>query len=98
MRKTIVLDEKDIKILADYRKKTKPIYKRLSIIGFVTMVAGGVVEVNGNPWGFLIMAVGIGLLIFGMIMSNKHFKKSKNDFMEYVNKYNEIPYWPEEKK
>lgn len=96
MRKQITLDERDIEIIAEARKKTKPLFKNISIFGFVMIVIGGIMEVNGNWLGFLIMVAGSFLIAFGVIYSQKYFKKSKKEFLEHVKKYNQIPSWPDD--
>ncbi|OGO00987.1 MAG: hypothetical protein A2Y58_03180 [Chloroflexi bacterium RBG_13_51_52] len=98
MRKSVILDERDIEIIADARKKTRPLFKRMSVLGFAAMVVGGIVEVNGNFWGFLVLAAGAIFLGIGVYFCKRYFKKSKKDFLAFVDQYNEIPSWPEDKK
>lgn len=98
MRKDINIDEREIDILAESRKVTRPIFKKMAILGFAAMVIGGFVEVNGNSLGFILMFLGALVLGVFTYLSYKAFKKSKADFITYVKSNNRTPPMPEEKK
>lgn len=96
VRKTIVLDERDIDIVVDARSgNTKPFLRKLSLAGFIAIVIGGIIFTSGHYYGFAIMGAGAIVLGFAVLKASREKKKSRRYFMDYLDAYHEMPPWTE---
>lgn len=97
MRRKILLDDRDIEIIAEARtKQAPPKLKKLAVIGFILIAVGGYLELNGVLYGFGIMGVGAVCEAIALIFTFRGVKKRKAEFIKAMKNTGETPSWPEE--
>lgn len=91
------IDERYLKILARFAPKKVPNRtKNMGTLSFIIVFIGGMLEVAGHYYGWVIMAAGLIILTAGIILNNKAMKKAESEFLEYYGRTGELPPWPGE--
>lgn len=90
------IDKRYVELLADaVPKKPSKKFGRLSGLGYITLVVGGLIFLKVGLYSLGLMGIGMIGIGIATVGQNKVEKKARQEFMDYFNKNGALPPFPE---
>lgn len=90
------IDKRYIELLAGAVPAKYPKWiKYAAIMGFLVILVGGVIFMGGKLYGFAVVWLGAVICGFSIVKQNKVLKSHRQAFMEYYERHEALPPWPE---
>lgn len=94
-----ITDKRNVEILATHTPRVKSRKNlRLCGLGLVILMVGGIIFMAGQVFGIGIMVVGVALTSYSTIKQERYFKRARQEYLDYFEKNNDTPPFPEDVK